>query len=603
MENPIALTGKTFNPGHFGHPRPQLERDWFSLNGSWDFALDVNSRWTRPTHVQWDKEIIVPFAPETPESGINHAGYLRACWYKRTFPKPRLARGERLVLHFGAVDYVATVWVNGAYAATHEGGYTPFSIDLTNFLKGRKLQTIVVRAEDDPLDMQKPRGKQDWKEEAHAIWYPRTSGIWQTVWLERVPATAIESLRWNCTVQDWSIRMHASVSGDFADSHSVKVTMTHGGVVLVSDTYGVTQGVVSRTIALPDPGIGDARGALLWHPDRPNIIDVQLELIDAAGKVVDHVTSYTAMRSLSIEGEQFVMNGDVCHLRLALNQGYWQRSGMTAPDDAAFKRDVELAKRAGFNGVRMHQKIENPRFLYWADRLGLLVWEEMPSVYSFSQKALTRLAVEWLAVLKRDVSHPCIVTWVPFNESWGVPDLPLSAPQRNFIRGIVALTRSFDSTRPVIGNSGWENPDGDMYTIHDYDSNPDTFAARYPYTDAGLLNLLKRVRPGGKQLVLEGADFLGKPLLIDEFGGIKFTPDSPDGTGTWGYSVATTAEDFVRKYASLVAAISVHPRICGFCWTQLYDTYQEANGLFKMDRSEKAPTDAIRAGTLGYSLV
>ena len=599
METNIALTGKTFSPGTFGHPRPQLQRDWFSLNGDWDFALDVSSQWTRPTQVKWNSQIVVPYSPETPESGINHTGFLESCWYRRTFAKPRLARGERLVLNFGAVDYAATVWINGAYAGAHEGGYTPFSIDMTNFLKGRKLQTIVVRAQDDPLDMEKPRGKQDWKEQPHAIWYPRTSGIWQTVWMERLPATAIDSVRWNASVKDWSVTLHAGVVGHITDMHTVKLTMRHGDRVLVHDTYGVNKGAVSRTITLPDPGIGDARGELLWHPDRPNIIDVELELLSAHGKVVDRVTSYTAMRSLTIEGDKFVINGDVCRLRLALNQGYWERTGLSAPDDEAFKRDVELAKNAGFNGVRMHQKIENPRFLYWADRLGLLVWEEMPSIYSFSQKALTRLAVEWLAVLKRDVSHPCIVTWVPFNESWGVPDLPLSADQRNFIRGVVALTRAFDAMRPVIGNSGWENPDGDMYTIHDYDSNPVSFAARYPATDEGLLELVKRVRPGGKQLVLDGAEFIGKPMLIDEFGGIKFTPDAPNGDGSWGYSVATSADDLLHKYGALVAAVRWHPRICGFCWTQLYDTYQEANGLYKMDRSEKVPTAALRHATLG----
>ena len=590
-------TGPTPESGSFGHPRPQLQREWTSLNGTWDFALDADAKWSRPSHVQWNTRIEVPFAPETPRSGVNASGYFKACWYKRAFLRPDVRKSDRVVLHFGAVDYSATVWVNGHFVAEHEGGYTPFTCDVTQYMRGKGPHTVVVRAYDDPLDMEKPRGKQEWKRDPHGIWYPRTSGIWQTVWLEVVPATAIETVRWSSSVRDWCLHLDAGIAGVNADAHKLRVTVSHHGVELASDTYSVRSNGVERQICLPDPGIGDARNELTWHPDRPNLLDVTLEVLDKRGRVVDEVASYAALREIAWEGNELTVNGDTIRLRMALDQGYWPESGMTG-DNAQQKRDVELAKEAGLNGVRKHQKVEDPRYLYWADRLGLLVWEEMPSAYAFSATSMRRTTAQWMDVLKRDFSHPCVMAYVPINESWMVPDLPLSEEQRNFVRALFFLTKAFDSTRPVVCNSGWEAVvDADIITVHDYDSNPDSFRARY----ADLSRLFGGLRPGGKQLLLDDADWADKVLGIDEFGGIKFDIDKKEGEQSWGYSEVHSAEEFEQKYGALVRVIAHHGRIAIWCWTQLTDTYQEKNGIYTMDRRPKANIERIRHLSWGWN--
>jgi beta-galactosidase/beta-glucuronidase len=409
----------------FAYPRPQLVRgDWKSLNGTWEFALDSEARWNCPDGVAWNATIQVPFAPETPASGINQTDFYLACWYRRTFHAPSCTNGQRLLLHFGAVDTTATIWVNGRFAARHDGGYTPFRADITDLLDSDGTQTLVVRAYDDPLDLAKPRGKQDWLLEPHSIWYPRTTGIWQTVWLERVPATWIDMVRWTSILEPWDIDLQVRLQGERRDDLRLRVEMYSGHQFLVDDTYAVIAGEVHRRIALSDPGIDDYRNELLWNPSTPTLIQAQLQLLNNGGRPLDIVQSYTALRSIGVQGDRFVLNGRPYQLRMVLDQGYWPETGLTAPSDEALRRDVELAKRMGFNGVRKHQKIEDPRYLYWADVLGVLVWEEMPSAYRYAKSSIERLTREWGEAINRDISHLCIVAWVPFNESWGVPDLP-----------------------------------------------------------------------------------------------------------------------------------------------------------------------------------
>ena len=265
-----------------------------------------------------------------------------------------------------------------------------------------------------------------------------------------------------------------------------------------------------RRIVLSDPGIDDSRNELLWNPGRPRLIDAVLTL-EIDGRVIDEVRSYTALRSVAVDGHHFVLNGRPYPLRLVLDQGYWPETGLTAPDDAALRLDVELAKAMGFNGVRKHQKIEDPRYLYWADRLGLLVWTEMPSAYRFTTLSIQRTTREWMDVIERDYSHPCVIAWVPFNESWGVPNLPNSPAERHYVRGLFHLTKTFDPTRPVVGNDGWESVATDIIGIHDYDPEPSRLAKRYR-TDEVVPRLFRRERPGGRSLVLEGKRHADQPL-------------------------------------------------------------------------------------------
>ena len=581
-----------------GYPRPMLERaNWSSLDGRWEFAIDFEGKLSTPGAVQWDGQIEVPFAPETPASGVHDTRLYKAVWYRRTFDAPRASTGQRVLLHFGAVDYEATVWVNGSVAARHEGGYTPFSADVTDLLNRGGQQTIVVHAKDDPSDLAKPRGKQDWKEQPHSIWYYRTTGIWQTVWLEVVPGTYIENVRWSPDAQRWEIPLDVRLAGEARDDLQLRVKLRMGGRILADDSYAVTSHELTRRIAVPDPGIDDYRNELLWTPDSPTIIEAEIQLVDGKGRAVDEIKSYTAIRQIALLGDRFILNGKPYPLRLVLNQGYWPDAGLTAPDDEALKLDVELCKAMGFNGVRMHQKVEDPRFHYWCDRLGLFVWDEMPSCYRFTPEAVRRLTKEWTDAILRDVSHPCVIAWVPINESWGVPDLPDSPAQRHYIQALYHLTKTLDPTRPVIGNDGWEAASTDIIAIHDYDADPQRIAARYAgCADVdGVCAMLRRERPGFKVLLLEGFAYQNQPVMLTEFGGIAFS----ERAGTWGYSRANSPEEFARQYFNLVSTVRSLPLFAGFCYTQFADTYQEANGLLYMDRTPKIPIEQIAIATRG----
>jgi beta-galactosidase/beta-glucuronidase len=581
------------------HPRPQFRRPWSSLDGEWDFALDPEARWSDPDQVVWDRRIRVPFAPEVEASGVGETGFFKRCWYRLKLPAPELRAGERLHVHFGAVDYEASVWANGELMATHRGGYTPFSADLTPFAAAGGMIDLVLCADDDPHDLAKPRGKQDWQLHPHSIWYPRTTGIWQTVWTERVPCVRVGKVRWTPTLERWEVGLEASVHADCGpppDELRLRVRLTAGPLLLADDTYQVVAGEIHRRIALSDPGIDDYRNELLWSPERPTLINALLQLLGPDGQVLDEAHSYTALRSIAVQGDRFVLNGRPLALRLVLDQGYWPGTGQTPPDDDALRRDVELTKAMGFNGVRKHQKIEDPRYLYWADALGLLVWEEMPSAYRFTTGSVERLTTEWAAVIDRDRSHPCVIAWVPFNESWGVPDLPDSPAQRNYVRALYFLTKTLDPTRPVVGNDGWESVATDVIGIHDYDDQLHRIAARYGAAD-DLSRLFRRERPGGRMLVLgEGpASAPDHPVVLTEFGGIAYSPAQ----GTWGYSRVGTSQALSDRYSRLLAVVRSLPVLAGFCYTQFADTYQEANGLLFADRTPKFPLAEIARATRG----
>ncbi|HEX5102151.1 MAG TPA: glycoside hydrolase family 2 TIM barrel-domain containing protein, partial [Polyangiaceae bacterium] len=563
-----------------------------SLNGLWDFAIDVEGEWKR-SDVVWDRQIRVPFSPEAPASGIGDTGHYKRVWYRLRFRAPSHEPTERILLHFGAVDYAATVWVNGRRVVEHEGGYTPFHADITDALEPGEEQEVVVRCDDDPGDLEKPRGKQDWQLDPHSIWYPRTTGIWQTVWLERVPLVRLTSITWVPSVDRWEIGLHAFVLGAAQRKLRVSVRLWVDDLVLAEDQYLVVAGEVHRGIALSDPGIDDFRNELLWSPFSPKLIQADVELLDEEQRQLDCVRSYTALRAFTVQGHRFVLNGRPYPLRLVLDQGYWPDSGLTPGSDAEMRRDVELAKSMGFNGVRKHQKIELPRYLYWADVLGLLVWEEMPSAYRFTPRSVERLTQQWLEVMRRDASHPSIMAWVPFNESWGVPNLPQSPAEQNYVRALYYLTKTQDPSRPVVGNDGWESVTTDIIGIHDYEDDPERMARRYYSPEVP--KLLARERPGGRALVL-AAVTADQPIVLSEFGGIAVVDREQD---CWGYSVCTTTQHFEERFRELLRVVRSLELFAGFCYTQFCDTHQEANGLLRFDRSPKIPLKAIAEATTG----
>jgi hypothetical protein len=331
----------------------------------------------------------------------------------------------------------------------------------------------------------------------------------------------------------------------------------------------------------------------LWSPEYPNLLDVDLRLLDRDGVVVDEVRSYTALRTVEARDGRFWLNGHPLFLRLALDQGYWDDGLLSPPNDDALRQDVELAKAMGFNGVRKHQKIEHPRYLYWADRLGLMVWEEMPSAYHFGSDTLERLTGEWLEAIARDRNHPCIVAWVCFNESWGTPDLVHDPRQRDAVAALYHLTRALDGSRPVIGNDGWEHVESDLLTVHDYSRDPATLAQRYGTPEASRVTSALTLEHG-RRLQLDDSDVADRPIVLSEFGGIRYNPEAPG----WGYQEADSPEALLATYAAMIAALSAGG-LAGFCYTQFADTFQEQNGLLFSDRRPKIALEDLERATRG----
>ena len=558
-------------------------------------------RWRSPADVpDWPHVIEVPYAPECKRSGIGDQGFHRVVWYERDIEvdPSMLANGRRVILHFGAVDYHARVWVNGSKVVEHEGGHTPFSADITFALRRPGPHKITVWAEDDPQDLEKPRGKQDWRLHPHSIWYPRTTGIWQTVWMESVAPTYLKSLRWTPSVERWEIAFSAFIAGDISGDLSVRVKLGCGSRVLADDVYSVIGGEVHRRMSLSDPGIDDYRNELLWSPETPTLLDAEIQLL-RGGEVLEVVQSYTALRSITVRREKLLLNGRPYAMRLVLDQGYWPDTFMTAPSERALREDVVLAKSMGFNGVRKHQKLEDPRYLYWADTLGLLVWDEMPSAYRFTTKSINRLMREWTEAIERDMSHPCVVIWVPFNESWGVPELSTTPAPRDAVAAFYHLTRTLDPSRLVVGNDGWESSATDIIGIHDYDSDPEHMHVRYG-PEVTPKELVDQRWTAGRLLTLDGFPHRGQPICLTEFGGVAFMPGDPQyGEKDWGYTRARTSEDFERMVCGVIAAARTTGMFSGFCYTQFADTFQEINGLLNADRTPKIDIEKIAAAVRG----
>jgi beta-galactosidase/beta-glucuronidase len=544
------------------HPRPQLTRpDWQDLSGTWEFAFDdaavgVSEQWQRRDDV-YDRVIQVPFPFESPASGIHDTGFHPVVWYRRTV-SAEVQPGHRLLLHLGAVDYRCHVWVNGRAVAYHEGGHTPITADITPALDPSGDQVIVVRAEDAPSDLRQPRGKQDWKEQPHAIWYDRTTGIWQPVWLEQVPEARIRSLRWIPDVDRRSVGLTVRVRSDGHTGMRVRVRLTQEGRLLADDRYLVDSGEVQRDIIVSHSDMSLGHSDLLWSPERPNLIEATVTLLDDQDEVLDEVGSYTALRSVSASHDRLLLNGRPYYLRLVLAQNFWPESHLAAPNEDAFRQEAQWVKDLGFNGVRLHQKVEDPRFLAWCDRIGLLVWAEMPAAYEFSTTTVERLTREWLEVLDRDASHPCVIAWVPVNESWGVPALERSAEQQNLVRALYHLTKAVDPQRLVIGNDGWEQPVTDVLTIHDYTSHGAVLRKRYGDHQA-LAHTLQHIQPAHRLVLLPGALREGIPVLISEFGGISFDVDEE---GSWsGYGSVSTSGELLAGYTELAGALLDSPAV------------------------------------------
>lgn len=581
------------------HPTPQMRRArWLDLTGTWGFAYDdsdvgLRQGWHEKDE-PYDRVIRVPFPPESELSGIHDPSEHPYVWYRRTFRLSDFegpADDERLLLRFGAVDYSATVWINGRLVGSHEGGHSSFTLDITGQIAGTDEQVLVVRAEDQPKDLSQPRGKQYWETEPEAIWYHRTTGIWQPVWLEVVGRTFIGDLAWTPDARRGRLSVNVRLNQRPDRGLRLRVRLSQAGDVLVDDSYLVHGQETGREMRL-EPASGDM-GSLLWSASDPNLLDARVVLEDGGGSVLDSIDGYVGIRSVEAADGLYLINGGPVYLRLVLDQGYWPASHLAAPSADALRQEVEAIKSLGFNGVRIHQKVEDPRFLYWCDVLGLYVWSEMANAYAFTEDAVHSFTREWLEVVRRDYSHPSIITWVPFNESWGVPDLPGDPAQRDYVRGIYHLTKALDSTRPVIGNDGWEHLASDVLSIHDYALDGDALRERYGTPEA--VEEMLRGRPQHRRAVLDDTPQDGRPIVLSEFGGITYAPQP--GTPWFGYGSVGSDEELLNKYEDLVGAILDSPSIAGFCYTQLVDVEQETNGLLRADRTPKLDPEKVRVIT------
>jgi beta-galactosidase/beta-glucuronidase len=570
------------------HPRPQLvRREWTDLCGKWGFAHDdddvgLADGWQEQDK-PFDRTITVPYPPESKLSGIRDTGHHPVVWYRRELNSPPPSDDERLLLHFGAVDYRATVWVDGTIVGTHEGGHTPFCCDITHALRNGGKHSIVVRAEDQPTDASQPRGKQDWKTKPHAIWYHRTTGIWQPVWLERVPRTYVAELQWTPDVPAGRVRMEVGLNQAPRAPLALAVRLRLDEEVLAEQRVRVDRDHAVADITIPALGNGQDAGRLLWSPERPTLVDADVTLLDGDA-TVDEVSSYLGLRSTGIGDGRFLLNDHPYFVRAVLEQGYWPQSHLAAPDAAALRREVELVKELGFNTVRVHQKVEDPRFLYWCDRLGVLVWGEMANAYEFSPHAVERLTREWMDVVRRDRSHPCVVTWLPINESWGVQHLAEEPAQRAFTDALYHLTKALDPTRPVLSNDGWEHSSSDIVGVHDYAPHGEQLRERYRDKHA-IARTLRHVRPAMRTVLLPGFEPGDRPVMLTEFGGVRLAASRL--SRGWGYSQASSDGDLAERLGDLVDAVLDSTELAGFCYTQLTDTEQEQNGLLTADRKPK----------------
>ena len=566
------------------YPRPHFRRDnWLSLNGMWEFEFDDNHdgeiRGIHGGKIKLEREINVPFSYQYPDSGIGDKTFHDTLWYKKSFVYDRA--GDSAILGFNASDYITTVWVNGHYAITHQGGFAPFTVDITKYLTEGE-NVIVVRCFD-PLDPTIPRGKQSWLNDPFSCWYTPNSGIWQSVWIDFVGDDSLEDFSITPDIDTNSFSGEIKLRNSLADLVEIKVFYDNK---LVKRQMFSPDGKYTRyTVKMMEINFVDE--ITYWAPEHPNLFYVDINLYKE-NKLLDTVHTRFGMRKISITDDgRVLLNNKPLYQRLILDQGYWKNSGLTPPSVEAIKADIEFTKAAGFNGARKHQKFEDPYYYYYADELGLLTWCEMPSSYNFNTDEVSYVTKEWQQIVNTAKKFSSIITYVPINESWGVRKALTSVEQQNFARSLYYLTKSIDPSRLVSTNDGWENiSESDMLAIHDYASLGSELKVKYneaTYDDA--FQTFRRV-------LANDNPYMGQPVLLSEFGGIMFERDQRD--GNWGYnSAAKNDDEFLARLKALVEGI-YDADFQGFCYTQLTDVQQEMNGLLDSEHNPKIAPEKIR---------
>ena len=556
------------------YPRPRFKRDgWMNLNGEWEFETDPSGSGLErgvPDKPEFDRKITVPFCPESRLSGIGDTDFMPHVWYRRRFDLPEAARGKRVFINFGAVDYEASVYVNGALCGSHTGGYTGFQLEITSFLVPGE-NTIVLKVDDPMTPGLQPRGKQSDRYASYGCVYTRTTGIWQTVWLEWTEATRITGVKITPDAVNASALLEIEADGEL-EGCEVTAEASFEGEYETEAFCQMDSGRGSLTLLIEDPR--------LWQPGEGNLYDVKL-CLRKDGQTLDTVYTYFGLRSVQIQGGRMLINGRPVFQRLVLDQGFYPDGIYTAPSDEALKNDILLSMAMGFNGARLHQKVFEERFLYHADKLGYLVWGEFPSwgIEPDLPESADIFISQWLEALRRDYSAPSVIGWCPWNETWHENGHGMRARTQ---RLCYLVTKAYDPTRPVIDSSGGTHVIYDIYDAHDYTQDVETYRERFAPGAKFFDNWTKKHYEGGK------------PVFISEYGGIGW---NPDGAG-WGYgSGPQTGEEFIERYRGLTETLLDNPRHIGFCYTQLTDVEQERNGLYYYDRRHKFDPDIIRSIT------
>ena len=553
----------------FPNPMERRER-WQPLNGKWLFSFD------KPIY---DREIEVPFAYQTEASGVNEKEHHETVWYKRdVILNDEMKSSERVVVRFLAVDYEATVFVNGRFACFHAGGYEAFSVDITDLIT-REKETIEVKVAD-PLDADRPRGKQDWNENPSRCWYYQTTGIWQSVWLEGYGSDYIRSFGITPDAEKTDVRFDVSLASGEAETIVVDIESQFFDKPLTYTASVARKRKVVLVANLPKPDL--VYDKHLWSPAAPNLYRATIKTI-TYGRISDEVKTHFAFRTVEARNGKILLNGVPFEPKMVLDQGYWRSGGMTAPSARSFEEDILAAKAMGFNAARKHQKVEDPYFYYYADVHGFPVWAETPSAYEFGKHEIATVIATQLALIDKVYNHPSVIAYVPFNESWGILEVAKNKQEQSFVRAVTELIRARDGGKIVIGNDGWETLDcSDIITVHDYSSFGDDFAEKYTEPN-------ESDTPVGRRITVEGGVIGDKPVMLSEFGGISLSEKAG-----WGYGEDVGDEkEYINRLERLIDNYK-KTRLWGWCFTQLTDVEQETNGLLDSDHKPKFDVEKIK---------
>ncbi|MCQ2742418.1 MAG: glycoside hydrolase family 2 [Bacilli bacterium] len=572
------------------YPRPQFVRQSFiNLNGNWSFAFDDDDVGTSLDYCSKipakKKTIVVPYAYQTKNSGIEDESYHPIVWYWKKVRFGARKENETIHLNFEGSDYKTSAYIDGKFVGCHEGGYVRFHFDIGDYVPQEGGEVLIALKIEDDNDAYRPRGKQSWKK-PWGCWYIPTTGLWKTVWAEVISKTHIKGVLITPNRNAISCECEYEIE-KYGPNLSLEAVVTYNGIKISRSMHRLfsNKGRFELDLTCHEEGFKRC----YWAPNWPNIYEIEFRLY-SGNEQMDVVNSYTAYRIFETNNDRFLLNHNPIYLRLVLEQGYFRNSGMTYESEGQMIKELQLIKSMGFNGLRMHEKVEDERFYYLCDIMGIYVSCEMPSPYLYDYTTVSSTIKEWVDVVKQNYNHPSIVFWVCVNESWGTPDIRTDKKQQAFAEAMYKIVKSVDPIRPVVSNDGWEAPETDICTFHNYSQNPNDIGNFYQKMDDVLSEKNFTVNMQIRASFAEGHSYKGQPIMIDELGGVAYK--NSDGE-SWGYGVVSSEEEYLKRVDGIIKCIVKNDRVAGFCYTQITDVENEQNGLADIDRNPKVPVEAL----------